>query len=154
MDYFEPYLTFQSPGIGGPDHICKNCKHSTNQNGYSYYCIKFHDAVDEDRSICIGDDDQKIKADYGKAKLVLVPRRIIWDIAAIREYGNEKYPDGGPNNWKQVEVERYRNAAYRHFMKYLDDPKGKDNESGFPHLWHLACNIAFLCELEDNDEHD
>ena len=22
-------------------------------------------------------------------------------------------------------------------------------ESGYPHLWHLACNIAFLIELED-----
>lgn len=91
--------------------------------------------------------DQKAKADYGKAKLSLVPRRIIWDIAAIREYGNEKYHD--PDNWKQVEAERYRDALYRHFMKYLDDPYGVDSESGFPHLWHVACNVAFLCELDD-----
>lgn len=93
--------------------------------------------------------DQKAKADYGKEELILVPRRIIHDICAIRMYGNEKYPEGGPDNWKQVEIERYRNAAYRHFLAYLDDPQGKDKESGFPHLWHLACNIAFLCEMED-----
>ena len=92
-------------------------------------------------------EDQQAKADYGKAKLSLVPRRIIWDIAAIREYGNEKYHD--PDNWKQVEAERYRDALYRHFMKYLDDPYGVDKESGLPHLWHLACNVAFLCDLED-----
>lgn len=91
--------------------------------------------------------DQEAKSDYGKAKLSLVPRRIIWDIAAIREYGNEKY--GSPDNWKNVEAWRYRDAAYRHFLKYLDDPDGVDEESGFPHLWHLACNIAFLCEMED-----
>ena len=91
--------------------------------------------------------DQQAKADYGKAKLSLVPRRIIWDIAAIREYGNEKYHD--PDNWKEVESERYRDALYRHFMKYLDDPYGVDAESGLPHLWHLACNVAFLCDLED-----
>ena len=91
--------------------------------------------------------DQQAKADYGKAKLSLVPRRIIWDIAAIREYGNEKYHD--PDNWKEVEPERYRDALYRHFMKYLDDPYGVDKESGFPHLWHIACNVAFLCDLED-----
>lgn len=84
------------------------------------------------------------KSDYGKAKLSLVPRKIIWDIAAIREYGNQKY--GDPENWKTVEPERYRDAAFRHFMAYLDDPKGVDEESGLPHLWHLACNIAFLCE--------
>lgn len=89
------------------------------------------------------------KSDYGKEKLTLVPRRIIHDICAIRMYGNEKYPDGGPDNWKRVERERYRDAAFRHFLSYLDDPQGKDAESGFPHLWHLACNIAFLCEMED-----
>lgn len=94
-------------------------------------------------------NDQRAKADYGKEQLTLVPRRIIHDICAIRMYGNEKYPDGGPDNWKRVAKERYRDAAYRHFLAYLDDPQGKDKESGFPHLWHLACNIAFLCEFED-----
>ena len=93
--------------------------------------------------------DYHAKQDYGKAKLSLVPRRIIWDVAAIREYGNNKYPDGGPDNWRGVEPERYRDAAYRHFLRYLDDPKSVDSESGLPHLWHLACNIAFLCEMED-----
>jgi len=24
----------------------------------------------------------------------------------------------------------------------------KDDESSYPHLWHMACNITFLCELE------
>lgn len=87
------------------------------------------------------------KGDAGKPRLSLVPRKIIWAIAKIREYGNKKY--GDPNNWKKVEPERYRDAAYRHFMKYLDDPTGVDEESGLPHLWHLACNIAFLCEMEE-----
>lgn len=96
-----------------------------------------------------GETDYYAKNDYGKAKLSLVPRRIIWDVAAIREYGNDKYPDGGPDNWRGVEPERYRDAAYRHFLGYLDDPRSVDSESGFPHLWHLACNIAFLCEMED-----
>lgn len=96
--------------------------------------------------------DQNAKADAGKAQLTLVPRKIIYAIAKIREYGVNKYPDGGVDNWKQVEVERYRDAAFRHFMAYLDDPEGVDEESGLPHLWHLACNIAFLCELEDLDK--
>ena len=96
-----------------------------------------------------GGPDYHAKQDYGKTKLSLVPRRIIWDVAAIREYGNNKYPDGGPDNWRGVEPERYRDAAYRHFLRYLDDPRSVDSESGLPHLWHLACNIAFLCEMED-----
>lgn len=89
---------------------------------------------------------QTAKADAGKPQLTLVPRQIIYDIAEVREYGTKKY--GDPNNWKKVEIERYRDAAFRHFMAYLDDPCGKDAESGIYHLSHLACNIAFLCELE------
>lgn len=88
------------------------------------------------------------KADAGKPKLTLVPSQIIFDIAKIREYGNAKYPEGGKDNWKKVEPERYRDAMYRHLLKYIDDPEGVDEESRLPHLWHLACNVAFLCELE------
>lgn len=90
--------------------------------------------------------DQAVKADSGKPQLTLVPRQILFDIARVREYGTQKY--GDPDNWKQVEIQRYRDAAFRHFMAYLDDPQGNDEESGLPHLAHLACNIAFLCEME------
>ena len=86
------------------------------------------------------------KNDKDKLDLTLVPRQIIWDIAAVRRYGNKKY--GSPDNWKNVEAKRYRAAAFRHFLAYLNDPTGVDEESGLPHLSHLACNIAFLCEIE------
>ena len=95
-----------------------------------------------------GCNDQKAKADLGKPKLTLVPMEIMFDIARVREYGNKKYPEGGPDNWKSVEVQRYRDAAFRHFIAYLRDPKGIDEESGLPHRWHLECNLAFLAELE------
>ena len=94
--------------------------------------------------------DQTAKADAGKLDLTLVPLRIIWDIAAVRDFGNRKYHD--PDNWKQVEIQRYRAAAFRHFLAYLKDPKGVDQESGLPHLWHLACNVAVLCEMEGENE--
>lgn len=96
--------------------------------------------------------NQVAKADAGKIRLTLVPREILRDIAVIRMYGNAKYPEGGDDNWKRVSPERYRDAAFRHFLAYLDDPKGVDEESGYPHLWHLACNIAFLCEMEAGNE--
>ena len=86
------------------------------------------------------------KADAGKPRLTLVPPAIIWAIAAVREYGTKKY--GDPQNWRKVEPERYRDAAYRHWLAYLADPAGMDEESGIPHLWHVACNIAFLIALE------
>ena len=94
--------------------------------------------------------DQTAKADAGKPQLTLVPRRILFDIARIREYGNNKY--GDPENWRTVEPQRYRDAAFRHLLAYLDDPAGVDDESGLPHLWHLACNVAFLCEMENKGD--
>ena len=60
-------------------------------------------------------------------------------------YGNEKYHD--PENWRQVEPQRYQDALYRHWLAYLKGEKC-DLESGLPHLWHLACNAAFLIEME------
>lgn len=96
-------------------------------------------------------NNQEAKADAGKPKLTLVPRRIIWDIAEVRMFAvSTKYKD--PDNWKKVEPQRYKDALLRHLLKYLDDPKSVDEESGLNHLWHIACNVAFLCELEDKDE--
>lgn len=95
--------------------------------------------------------DQNAKQDIGKPKLSLVPTEIIRNIASVREYGNSKYPNGGKDNWKNVEPERYRDAAYRHFIAYIEDPASVDEESRLPHLWHLACNIAFLCEMDKKD---
>lgn len=90
--------------------------------------------------------DQTIKADAGKPRLTLVPQGIIYAIAAIREYGVNKY--GESESWKQVEPERYRDALFRHMLAYLRAPDGVDTESGMPHLWHVACNVAFLIEQE------
>lgn len=96
--------------------------------------------------------DQTIKADNGKPKLTLVPTEIIRNIAVIREYGCKKY--GDPENWREVEIQRYRDAAFRHFLSYLENPQGTDTESGYPHLWHVACNIAFLCEMEGEKKNE
>ena len=110
------------------------------------YCTAYSPA----RLRKIEENDQTAKADAGKPRLTLVPRKIIWAIAAVREFAvRSKYYD--PDNWKRVEPERYRDALYRHFMAYLDDPSGKDPESGLPILWHIATNVAFLVELESEN---
>lgn len=95
--------------------------------------------------------DQTIKKDAGKLELSKVPTQIIKDIAEVRMYGNKKYGDS--ESWKQVEKQRYIDAMFRHFLEYLIDSKAVDKESGIPHLKHLACNAAFLSELEqwEND---
>ena len=98
-------------------------------------------------------NEQEAKADAGKPRLTLVPPRIIWDIAAVRQYGVEvKYPKTGVDGWRTISMERIKDAAFRHFMRYLATPHGVDEESGLPHLWHCCCNLAFLCELEGNND--
>lgn len=89
--------------------------------------------------------NQEAKADAGKLRPTLVPVSLITAVAAIREYGCKKYSD--PDNWKRVEPQRYRDALYRHWLAYLDG-QYYDQESNLPHLWHVACNVAFLIEME------
>ena len=98
----------------------------------------------------VADQGQQAKADAGKPRLTLVPPEIIWAIAEVREYGCRKY--GDPENWKKVSPQRYRDAMFRHMMAYLAAYHGKDPESGLPHLWHCATNIAFLCAMEVMDD--
>lgn len=97
-------------------------------------------------------NDQTAKSDAGKIRPTLVPTQLIRDVAEVREYGNKKYKD--PDNWKQVEVQRYRDALCRHLLAYIDDPKSVDEESGILHYKHMACNIAFICALEAKGQDD
>lgn len=64
--------------------------------------------------------DQQAKADAGKLENDMVPTQIIRDIAEVRMYGNAKYHD--PDNWKQVEPERYHQAMLRHILAAWNDP--------------------------------
>ena len=94
--------------------------------------------------------NQDAKADAGKLPMNLVPTQINRDIAQVRQYGNEKYKD--PNNWRKVEKIRYVAALERHLLAYKDylngDDDGLDKESGIEHYKHMACNMAFICEME------
>lgn len=91
--------------------------------------------------------DQAYKTDFGKEQMSLVPTKIVHAIAKVRTWAvSRKYKD--PDSWKKVETVRYRDAMLRHIYAYLEDPRGVDAESGLPHLYHAATNIAFLLELE------
>ena len=113
---------------------------------------EFQNAPEQDITEQVFGDPQDAKQDADKPRLTLVPMSIIWDIAKVREFAiGHKYKD--PDNWKTVAPERYREAAFRHFLRYLDDPQGVDEESGLPHRWHLETNLAFLAALE-GERHD
>ena len=81
-------------------------------------------------------NDQTAKKDNGKVEITLVPMEMVEAAAVVRMYG------------KQVDVERYRNALFRHLFKYLREPYGIDQESGLPHWYHVTCNVAFITQKE------
>ena len=87
----------------------------------------------------------------GKLQVHLVPPAIIEAVARVREYGTAKY--GDPENWRQVSPEAYHDALLRHVLACWNDPYAVDEESGLPHLAHVACNVAFLLEVQREKDH-
>lgn len=90
------------------------------------------------------------KDDASKPILSRVPPEINWAIERVREYGCRKYPE---DSWKDVETQRYWEAVLRHTLAAWKDYRAVDPESGLPHIWHIACNLAFIIELEKGNEH-
>lgn len=93
---------------------------------------------------------QQAKADQGKPHPSYVPVALIEGVMAVRMYGTQKY--GDPDNWKQVEPERYHQAMLRHILATWNDPYKIDPESGLPHIAHVATNIGFLLEMKEEKE--
>jgi hypothetical protein len=96
--------------------------------------------------------DQQAKADQGKPHPSYVPVSLINAVMAVREYGNQKYHD--PDNWKQVEPERYWQALLRHVLAIWEDPFAVDLESGLLHLEHIATNAGFLLQMRKEWRND
>lgn len=94
-------------------------------------------------------DLEQAKDDSGKLHLSWCPPAIIKAVTIVREYGNKKYHD--PNNWRLVGADRYHEAMLRHVLASWDDPWAIDPESGLPHIYHIACNVAFQIQLHDEN---
>jgi len=85
-----------------------------------------------------------IKHDESKRRMDLVPTSLISSVARILEFGASKY---GDNNWREgLKWSRVYAALQRHLADFWDG-NDLDSESGLPHLYHAACNIAFLIEF-------
>lgn len=136
---------------------CANCPIKECSVMFKGFCDGYDIAYDRIRAYFAeqqtpdptADVSQPAKADAGKPRPTLVPVSLNYAVTAIREYGTAKYHD--PENWRTVEPQRYRDALYRHWLAYLSG-EVYDAESGLPHLWHLACNAAFLIEMEGYDD--
>lgn len=89
--------------------------------------------------------DKVAKADKGKIQPTLVSPDLVKAVAEVRTFGTEKYHD--PDNWKEVEPQRYLDALYRHLLAYIGGEEC-DLESGLSHLAHMGCNISFLLDKD------
>lgn len=121
------------------------------ENSLPQNCMEYVNEIAEAllKSSLIEEDsgvDYSIKADNGKYKPTLCHQSLIEAVARVREHGGRRY--GGYDTWKRVEEQRYRDALYRHWLAYLENPDGIDADSGLPILWHVACNVDFLVEMQ------
>ena len=114
-------------------------------------CVCCGEVIPEGEQVCgCCKNCNSVKADVDKPTLSLVPTQIIYEIEKVRSFGVKKYKD--PDNWKQVEMERYHEALLRHTMAIWNDVTARDKESGMLHLSHIACNVAFLLEMLQNKQ--
>lgn len=91
-------------------------------------------------------NEEFIKFDTNKPQLSLIKPSFINNLGLVLTQGAKKY---GKNNWKTCDnIDRYKDALYRHWMSYLSGEKF-DKESGFSHLHHIAANTMFLDHLEE-----
>lgn len=91
--------------------------------------------------------DQSTKTDAGKLRMELIPTSAMKSLGRGLTFGAEKY---SPNSWKKVEADRYIGALLRHIVRFMDDPLGRDDESGLYHIEHVLCNAAFLNDFVQN----
>ena len=146
LDYVRK-RAFKNKGEFLSDDPCEKENESLNQ---------YHpDGVDYD----LTDDGTGKKYDNGKpmaGTLTDVFSRALMAVGACIEFGTHKYPD--PKNWQLVDngIKRYRDAMVRHLLKY-NAGIDKDEETGLPHLAHMAWNALAILELymqEHKDELD
>lgn len=83
------------------------------------------------------------KKDESKRRMDLIPASLINAAAVGLGYGALKY---GEHNWRQgLKWSRVYAALQRHLVDFWAG-EDFDKESQLPHLYHAACNVAFLIE--------
>lgn len=88
---------------------------------------------------------QIVKQPTDKIRLDLVEPSFIKAVGKVRTYGLKAYPD--EQGWRNEPKQRFIAATMRHFEAYRSG-EILDPESNMPHLWHAACNLMFLIEME------
>lgn len=92
--------------------------------------------------------DEGRKDDTDKIRMELLPPELLEATAAVLTYGAKKYAD---RNWeKGMKWSRVFGALMRHMWAWWRGEK-YDAETGYSHLWHAACCLAFLIAYEERN---
>jgi hypothetical protein len=86
-----------------------------------------------------------VKFDGDKARYDLIPPEVEEALAQVLTYGAAKYSE---RNWEKGMRWGRPYAAMRRHMGAWWAGEHNDPETGFSHLWHAACCIAFLVAFE------
>ena len=85
------------------------------------------------------------KFDSDKPRYDLLPPELLEAVATILDFGAKKY---GERNWESgMDWGRPFAALQRHLWSWWNG-EDLDQETYKSHLWHAACNIAFLIAYE------
>ena len=83
------------------------------------------------------------KFDGGKPKMHLLPVKALYAVVKVLEFGAEKY---GKFNWHGLLTENGKERVFDAIMRHwaeMQDGNMIDDESGLPHMAHIACNALF-----------
>lgn len=91
--------------------------------------------------------DEGKKDDQEKARWDLLPPELMEQTALVLGFGAKKYSE---RNWeKGMSWGRPFAALMRHMWAWWrNENDGKDEETGYSHLAHAACCLAFLIAYE------
>lgn len=88
------------------------------------------------------------KDDAAKVRMELLPPELIEATATVLTFGAKKYED---RNWeKGMKWGRVFGALMRHLWAWWRN-EAADPETGYSHLWHAACCLAFLIAYEQRN---
>lgn len=103
-------------------------------------------------------DNSGYKKDEGKIRLELMPPEFIFAVGTILNFGAKKYPY---RNWEHgMDWGRVFGAAMRHLWAWWGGSQPTktnfafgdlDTETGYSHLWHASCCMAFLVTYEERN---
>lgn len=85
------------------------------------------------------------KFDENKNRLELLPPELLEGVGRVLTFGAIKYED---RNWEHgMNWSRVFGALMRHMWAWWRG-EDKDPETGYSHLWHAGCCVAFLIAYE------